>query len=293
MSGVPSLSTTFKIGRKAKPTKTYYESRSTFRKNDFYKALVQTFLGNSGTVDFEWDFLDLDLIYRCKVVGEIGTQHRILCRPAQRALVELFKNMPLPEAVKRRICDGNLNGNEFEEALYHQLICAVKPIELKTTDLNGKNPDTISLNFSFYETLRAGTTSLGSGYEMVLTRGYDSHPRFDFMLGPMFIQVSVSDFAVHNRKTADIGKAFDDRDNNGTNQIERYLNDLYGPGHSARIEKNKFVVTKNGANVVGFRVVYIHGSPGQPSHPKCVKKFSDVRHVSFEEVKENLFKNIV
>ena len=136
-------------------------------------------------------------------------------------------------------------------------------------------------------------TSLGSDHEMVLTRGYDSHPRFDFMLGPMFIQVSISDFASHNKKTAELGKAFDEKDNNRTNQIERYLNDLYGPGHSAKIDNGKFVVTKNGVDVPGFRVVYIRGSPGQPSHSKWVKKFQDVRHVSFEEVKENLFKNIV
>ncbi|KAF9537358.1 hypothetical protein EC957_008398 [Mortierella hygrophila] len=83
---------------------TYYESRTLFRKDDFYKALAQTLLDKSGIVDFEWDFLDLGLIYRCKVVGEIGTQYRILCRPARRALVELFKNIPLPDAIKRKFC---------------------------------------------------------------------------------------------------------------------------------------------------------------------------------------------
>ena len=62
--------------------KTYYESRTPFRKNDFYKALLQTFLGSTSTVDFEWDFLDLGLIYRSKDVGRIATQHHILCRPA-------------------------------------------------------------------------------------------------------------------------------------------------------------------------------------------------------------------
>jgi hypothetical protein len=41
------------------------------------------------------------------------------------------------------------------------------------------------------------------------------------MLGPMFIQASVSDFGAHNEKSADIKKAFDDRDKDGTNQIER------------------------------------------------------------------------
>ncbi|KAG0256493.1 hypothetical protein BGZ95_005479 [Linnemannia exigua] len=204
--------------------KTYYESRTPFRKNDFYKALLQTFLGSTSTVDFEWDFLDLGLIYR---------------------------------------------------------------------NLNGSNPTTIALDFSHCDTLKIGKTSLGSGHENVLTRGYEVYPRFDFMLGPLFIQASISDFGRHNTGSADLSKAFNVRDDNGTNQIERYLNDLYGPDHYAEIEDNKFVVTRDGVPVPGFRVVYIRGSPGKPSHRDLVKKFPDVRHISFEEVRENLFKNIV
>ncbi|KAF9952601.1 hypothetical protein BGZ70_000557, partial [Mortierella alpina] len=45
---------------------TYYESRTPFWANDFYKALLQTFLGSTSIVNFEWDFLDLGLIYRSK-----------------------------------------------------------------------------------------------------------------------------------------------------------------------------------------------------------------------------------
>ncbi|KAG0333772.1 hypothetical protein BG004_000698 [Podila humilis] len=275
--------------------KTYYESRTPFRKNDFDKTLLQTFLGSTSTVDFEWDFLDLGLIYRSKDVGRIGTQHHILCRPAQRALLELFKTLPLPEDTRRRICDGSLDGDGFETALCHQLICTAKPIVLNATDLNGSNPTTIALDFSHCDTLQKGKTSLGSGHENVLTRGYEGYPRFDFMLGPLFIQASISDFGRHNTGSADLSKAFDIRDTNGTNQIERYLNDLYGPGHSAKIhvENNRFVVTRDGVPVPGFRVVYIRGSPGKPSHRDLVKKFPDVRHISFEEVRENLFKNIV
>ncbi|KAF9945300.1 hypothetical protein BGZ72_001496, partial [Mortierella alpina] len=275
--------------------KTYYESRTPFRKNDFYKALLQTFLGSTSIVDFEWDFLDLGLIYRSKDVGRIGTQHHILCRPAQRALLELFKTLPLPENIRRRICDGSFSGDEFEEALCHQLICTTKPIVLSATDLNGSNPTTITLDFSHCDTLKSNKTSLGSGYESVLTRGYGGYPRFDFMLGPMFIQASISDFGRHNTDSASLSKAFDDRDKDGRNKIERYLDDLYGPTHRAEIGLNskRFVVTRNGVPVPGFRVVYIRGSPGKPSHRDLVKEFPDVRHISFEEVRENLFKNIV
>ncbi|KAG0361385.1 hypothetical protein BGX24_005356 [Mortierella sp. AD032] len=165
----------------------------------------------------------------------------------------------------------------------------------QTNHLNGSNPTTIVLDFSHCDTLKIGKTSLGSGHDNVLTRGYEGYPRFDFMLGPLFIQASISDFGRHNTGSADLSKAFNLRDTNGTNQIERYLNDLYGPGHSAkiRVENNRFVVTGDGVPVPGFRVFYIRGSLGKPSHRDWVKKFPYVRHVSFEEVMENLFKNVV
>lgn len=113
------------------------------------------------------------------------------------------------------------------------------------------------------------------------------------MLGPLFIQASVSDFGRHNTGLADISKAFNVRDDNGTNQIERYLNNLYGPNHSAEIEDNRFVVTRDGVPVPGFRVVYIRGISGKPKHGELVKKFPDVRHISLEELTKKLFKNIV
>ncbi|KAG0344219.1 hypothetical protein BG005_001960 [Podila minutissima] len=145
----------------------YYKSLDPYSKERFYKALLQTFLGSTSTVDFEWDFLDLGLIYRSKDIGQIGTQHHILCRPAQKALLELFKTLPLPEDTKRRICDGSLNGDDFEAALFRQLICTVKPVVLNATDLNGRNPTPISLDFSDYGTIQFGKTSLGPGYGKV------------------------------------------------------------------------------------------------------------------------------
>ncbi|CAG8717104.1 3789_t:CDS:2 [Cetraspora pellucida] len=68
-----------------------------------------------------------------------------------------------------------------------------------------------------------------------------------------------------------------------------YLDEMYGPGHSAKIDsQNKFVVTRNGKRVPGFRIVYIRGSPGTPNHSGKVREFPDVAHVTFEEIrKEN------
>ncbi|KAG0240934.1 hypothetical protein BGW41_006502 [Actinomortierella wolfii] len=271
----------------------YYQGLDLLFKHRFYNALLQMFLGSTSIVDFEWDFLDLGLIYRSRNRMEGGTQHHILCRPAQMALLELFKSLPLPEITKKPLCDGSLSGDQFVTILCHQLICTAKPILLNATDLDGGNPTTITLDFSHCETLRNGMASLGVGHEKVLTRGYEGYPRFDFMLGPMFIQVSVNDFGKHNTGLVNLSMAFKDRDGEGTNQIERYLNDMFGPGHSARIVNNRFAVTKNGVPVPGFHIVYIRGSPGRPAHREWVSMLPDVLHVSFEELMENLFKNIV
>ncbi|KAG0043351.1 hypothetical protein BGZ89_006496, partial [Linnemannia elongata] len=255
--------------------KTYYKSRTPFRIYGFYKALLETFLGCTSIFNFESDFLDLGLIYRSKDVGRFRTKHSILCRPAQRALLELFKTLPLPKDTKRRIYDGSLSRDDLETALCHQLLCTTKPIVLNATDLNGSSPTTITLDFSHCDTLQIGRTSLGSVPQSVLTRVYKGYPQFDFVLGPLFIQTSISDFEHHNTDSADLSKAFNVRDNDGTNQIEHCLNNLFGPGHSARIEDNRFVVTKDGVPVPGFRIVYIRGSPGKPSHRDLVKKFPD------------------
>ncbi|KAI7829763.1 hypothetical protein BC939DRAFT_523399 [Gamsiella multidivaricata] len=261
--------------------KMYYVSRGPFKKERFYTVLLQTFLGSTSIVDFEWDFLDLGLIYRSKDVGKIGTQHHILCSPAQQALLELFKTLPLPEDTKERICHGSLTH------MYHQTNRA------QCDRSQRQEPDYHFTGFSHCATLQIGRTSLGSGHENVLTRGYEGYPRFDFMLGPLFIQASISDFGQHNKKdSADIRKAFNDRDNEGTNQIERYLNDVFGSGHSAKIEDNRFVVTRDGAPVPGFRIVYIRGSPGIPAHRELVNKLPDLLHITFEELTEKLFKNI-
>ncbi|KAG0277571.1 hypothetical protein BGZ95_005706, partial [Linnemannia exigua] len=65
--------------------------------------------------------------------------------------------------------------------------------------------------------------------------------------------------------SADVHKAFNDREG-ATNQIECYLNDMFGPGHSAKIENDGFAVNKNGVPVPRFHIVYIHGSSGKPAH---------------------------
>ncbi|KAF9128897.1 hypothetical protein BGX30_014154 [Mortierella sp. GBA39] len=225
-----------------------------FMKEGIYRDLLRTFFVSTNESHFDGDFMDLGLTYRSKVIGQIKTHNDIICRLAQKALLELFATLPLLEGNKRRLYDISLGGDQFKTTLCHQFICTTKPIVLDTTDLKGGNSNTISLDFSLCETLQVGKDSLGSCHENVLTRSYEGYPRFDFILRPMFIQVSHRDFGQHNMGSANLSMAFDDRDNKGTNQIERHLNDMY----------------RDLAN-----------------------KLPDVRHIKLEELTKNLFKNPV
>lgn len=177
-------------------------------------------------------------------------------------------------------------------------------IQLDTTDLNNKNKDFITLQFDDYGLIQSSQLSLGPGNDNVLGRGFDGYPRFNFVLGPMFIQVSISDFVTHNKQSSkDISKAFkrpmsqlyniSSAQIDGRNQIEMYLDEMYGSGHKAEINQDKrFVVTKNNTPVAGFCIVYIRGKSGTPNHSKEVNEFPDVAHVSFEEIRRHLFINI-
>ncbi|GJJ77445.1 hypothetical protein EMPS_09804 [Entomortierella parvispora] len=75
-------------------------------------------------IHYEWDFLDLGLVYRTMELS--GTRRHILCQPAQKALLKIFRSMPIPEDIRRRIDIGMLTGDDFETALFHQLVCATK-----------------------------------------------------------------------------------------------------------------------------------------------------------------------
>lgn len=270
----------------------YYRGLESIDKKRFYEALLQTFLHNTANVDFQWEFVDLGLVFRRKEPPYQQSRCHILCRPAQKALLGVFRFFDLPKDIKDRLRIGDLSGKEFEEALFHQLLCVKKPIRLKTTDLNNKNESTIDVDFDECITIKSPNVSLGQGCHNILSHGYPDYPRFDYMLGPKFFQVSVSDFQIHDTGSAKIEKAFEDRGRDGLNQIERYLNDMYGAGHSAKITNNRFVVTKGGVPVPGFRVVYIRGRPGKLSHPQLVKRLPDVAHIAFEEIREKLFKNV-
>ncbi|GJJ78280.1 hypothetical protein EMPS_10639 [Entomortierella parvispora] len=168
----------------------------------------------------------------------------------------------------------------------------VRPTVLNATDLNNQNPSTVTLDFEDYDVLKAGKTSLGRDHEKVLCHDSARQPVFDYMLGKMFIQVSVSTFDQRNKDSASIERAFQKGFNNdpkNRNQIECYLDETYGPTHTAEISNTgHFEVRRNGIAVTGFRIIYIHGTPGRPSYWKVVKALRDVAFISYEEIKEKL-----
>ncbi|KAF9434783.1 hypothetical protein BGZ76_007422 [Entomortierella beljakovae] len=271
--------------------------------SNFYRGLAQAFLYGSVKEHFKWKFIDLGLLYRLRRSGE--TLFRPLCPATKKALLEVFKKMKMPTELKSRLLAGNLTGNEFEIAFFYALICAQKPVMLKSTDVNGERENVIKLDFDDYAVMsRADIHSLGQTKDTHLSRGYENYPRFDFMIGPIFIQVSVSEFADHNTGSQDF-KAFvrpyrDIFSNlHAKNQIECYLDHMYGGDHTANIDtRGRFIVTRKDPSkgdipVVGFRIVYICGRDiPLKNHPRLVKELADVAHISFNELKDSLFANI-
>ncbi|UZO20554.1 uncharacterized protein OCT59_012977 [Rhizophagus irregularis] len=120
----------------------------------------------------------------------------------------------------------------------------------------------------------------------ILFRCYEGYPRFDFILGRTFIQVSISNFTANNTKSADIEKK---------NQIENYLDNAYGGNHQAYIDSStkKFIVTRNGQKVHDFHIVYICGKLGNPNHTGKVKDFPDILHINLDELNQKLFGDLL
>ncbi|KAF9342409.1 hypothetical protein BGX26_007595 [Mortierella sp. AD094] len=214
--------------------------------------------------------------------------------------------MPIPPDLMRRLKANDLDGGDFEQVLFHALICTSKPIVLRATDLDGKVESSIVLDFDDYQVISRQKHSLGPGKEKFIARGYPRYPRFDFMIGPMFIQVSVSEFGEHNKDSKDFRKAFNRpyKDIFGTshgnkNQIECYLDEMFGGEHTANIIGGECVVTKKDPTtghverVPGFRIIYICGRDIEMKpHPVLATMLKDVVHVSFKDLKDVLFANI-
>jgi hypothetical protein len=274
--------------------KTYYNSLPETSKNETRLALADIFLpGNPrDNARFEWEFLDFGIVYR---ISQYVEEYNPICLAAKEALLDLYKFCPLPQAYLNALAQDKMDGNQFEDALFQQLM-RFPNVVLETTDIAGKNKFDLHLDIKSFELLNKQP---GKYRDDVLVRCYKGYPRFDFILGYIFLQVSISDFVAHDTGYAKIELAFDRKDGN-RNQIEAYLDSVYGGTH--KIELIKTVDTKNSKNIIkkfsalkdgqpcdNFKIVYICGRPNGIIHKRKVKEYPEVRHISYEEIKTKLF----
>jgi hypothetical protein len=272
----------------------YYKSLSVIEEHNYRRALARLFMptvlgGNARSGAFDWKFMDLGLVYRYRVDHGF-IEYNPLCPAALDALLNLYKKCPMPNDMVIAANNGTLDGTQFEEFFFQRLL-TYPDVTFDATNLAGAKALPVTISIRSYKML---SMALGQTTEDTLVRGYRNFKRFDFILGRMFIQVSISDFTTHNIGTADIALAFQP-DATGKNDIEQYLDARFGGTHTARYNRRsgKFTVSKNGRSVDDFKIVYICGKSGNPNHTGKVQEFPDVVHVNYDEVKKKLLGNMV
>ncbi|CAG8563512.1 3327_t:CDS:2 [Funneliformis caledonium] len=213
-------------------------------------------------VSFDWKFLDTGLVYRFRDQDN-RVKFKPLCPAASDALLNIYRTFPLPE-------DINVTS-------------------LKNGKLTVMN---VHIKFQHFFVLEKNQLAPESRHVNSLIRDYARYPQFDFMIGYLFIQVSVSPFDQHNKESANINKAFErycKEGNDSRNQIELYLDTTFGGQHTALHINGKFVILKNNIPIAqDFRIVYMCGSPVSLNHTRLVKKYQDVAFISYEEIKSKL-----
>ncbi|RUP47923.1 hypothetical protein BC936DRAFT_145170 [Jimgerdemannia flammicorona] len=281
-----------------KKAKNYYQTLDGHNKDFYRRALSNMFLRSSlgkQPADFDGRFMDTGMVYR--FIGDHnGVLKKPLCPPALDALLDVYKTCELPRSVKVASLEGILPGDDFEDILFLGLL-KHSNIIFKATNLAGRPTNPVHIEFEHLICLEQNQFTPKRQHAKSLVRGYWKYPRFDFILGRMFIQVSVSTFSDHNSHAANIKKAFHRPMPNAPyfdgerNQIEIYLDEVFGGHHKADINTTTggFTVTRNGKMVPDFRIVFIQGSGGIPNDTSLVKELRDVAHVGYDEIKAKLF----
>ncbi len=88
---------------------------------------------------FDWKFLDFGIVYQTKNGCE--ELYNPICPAAK---LDLYKFCPLPQAYLNVLAQDKMDGKQFEEVLFQQLI-RLSNVMLETTDLAGRN--TVHLNY--------------------------------------------------------------------------------------------------------------------------------------------------
>ncbi|KAF9934089.1 hypothetical protein BGZ65_003892, partial [Modicella reniformis] len=131
--------------------------------------------------------------------------YHFLCPTAQRALLDVYKEMPLPSDLSQALHSGTFDDRgKFEDAIFYSFI-RHKNFTLQTTNIAGSKVAPLEIHAKYTEVLTDPPPQM---IENTLVRCYKHYPRFDFIYNRTFIQVSLSEFSKHNEDSADISKAF-------------------------------------------------------------------------------------
>jgi len=130
----------------------YYNDLLNIEKICYYDALISMFFFSKPTVQFEWKFLNLGLIYQYK---KKITHYLPLCLSAQKALLKLYMLFSLSESIKNQISIGKLSRKQFEKTLFNWFACKSNTIIfLNATDLNNQYLIPISIKFENYAIIK-------------------------------------------------------------------------------------------------------------------------------------------
>ncbi|KAF9404843.1 hypothetical protein BGZ76_006778, partial [Entomortierella beljakovae] len=190
----------------------YYLALDEWGRSGIRKALTDVFLpGNKRpSMSFDWRFMDFGVIYQYWNKRGTLTLNHPITPAAEMALLDLYKTCPLPNDYIYDIRQGTLKSADFEDAIFQLLIKSTN-MSLKTTNLVGRDEQTLELTVNGFEYLQTPPRYIGERAREILIHGSEL-PRFDFLLGYIFIQVSLSSFQVHNNDvTANFDLAFTDR----------------------------------------------------------------------------------
>jgi hypothetical protein len=173
--------------------------------------------------------------------------------------------------------DGTINGNDFEDLVWHLLLRdSFQPGGLSVTPyyLNGKPADVLSLNYTEFLSLDEMTSfppSLCTKPALVHCLG--DYPRWDFVSTSAFFQISRSDFQTHNKDSANISLSF-----NLNSELDSALLALTGVKPTTiKIKEGNFVVEPTCPN-------FIYVTLKKPNHPIKYKEYKDLLVIAAQEV---------
>ena len=88
----------------------------------------------------------------------------------------MYTSFKISDNIKNQLRVGDLDGIQFEEVLFHRLLCRCNSvIQFKATDLNNQKKNVITLQFNDYALIKSSQLSFGSGNDRILGRGFDRY----------------------------------------------------------------------------------------------------------------------